>query len=126
MPDPELPQADHSLYNLQPSGHSHSLLRTVTHFLLSSFVIMRTFIPLSVFVLSVARAEWEIVPTPDKLSNLEIPRFVPEISEVEPKKSYVVKLDCLGCPMATRQSDTEVTWQSNEENALVRAVLTST
>lgn len=81
---------------------------------------MRSFLAFLPFALTAVHADWEIVPTPERVAHLEIPRYVPEITTVETNKSYVVKLDCLGCPFSTRQADAGVVWQSDIPNALVR------
>lgn len=81
---------------------------------------MRSFVSLSIFAIAAARADWSISPTPEKHETLEIPRFVPEVSVIEEHRNYVVKLDCVGCPVAAEGKDGGSYWMAEQNNALVR------
>jgi hypothetical protein len=93
---------------------------------------MRSF---AAFSLSVAAAvassvnwweyEWSYRPdrTADwyKQRGQPLPEIAPEITTVEEHKSYVVKLECLGCPFRVRKyGETVETWQEPpQDNSLV-------
>ncbi|KAF2652397.1 hypothetical protein K491DRAFT_681406 [Lophiostoma macrostomum CBS 122681] len=48
----------------------------------------------------------------------ELPKVAPEITTVEAGKSYVVKLDCVGCPFRVRQKYELVeTWQEHPQDS---------
>jgi hypothetical protein len=43
-----------------------------------------------------------------------------EIEVVEANKSYIVNLECVGCPFAVQDSNGNEVWQQPYDNALVR------
>jgi hypothetical protein len=43
-----------------------------------------------------------------------------EIEVVEANKSYIVHLECVGCPFAVQDSNGNKVWQQPYDNALVR------
>ena len=74
---------------------------------------------------SVLGQKWSYLP--DKTANwyathgIKVPEFAPAVTTVEEGQSYVVKLDCLGCPFRVRSlGEVYETWQEPaQDNSLV-------
>lgn len=94
---------------------------------------MRSFaVVLSVAVSAVAALDnwqdYEWSYTPDKTADWYqehgelLPVLAPELTVIEANKSYVVKLECVGCPFRVRELYEVVeTWQEPpQDNSLVR------
>jgi len=80
---------------------------------------MHTFPFLSVLSFGVAGSlASDILSAPETPRALEIPRYIPDISVIEANKSYIVKLECLGCPFAEKTTKNDVFWRSDRKNAL--------
>ena len=67
--------------------------------------------------------EWSYHPDPTADEYLqggsEIPAPAAAVTEVVPESSYVVKLDCLGCPFRVRPLGGEEYFTNEPENSLV-------
>lgn len=71
-------------------------------------------------VLVAVRAGWDDSQPPSQLADQNASQYAPEITVVEVNQTYVVKLDCQGCPFAVEATNTEVLWQQPpQDNALV-------
>ncbi|UPX20028.1 uncharacterized protein EKO05_0010274 [Ascochyta rabiei] len=72
------------------------------------------------------RLELDWALTPDKTADWykdhkkPVPEFAPEITVVEEKNSYVVKLDCSDCPFLVKKSFVESSWQKQENSLLLK------
>jgi hypothetical protein len=69
---------------------------------------MRIFVAVSAIVIAV---------TSDELARSW---YSPEVIEVvEKNKAYNVKLGCIGCPLAAKESESKAVWQASQRNDLV-------
>lgn len=71
-------------------------------------------------VFGLASAAAATKPLERRFSSPELPQYAPEVTVVQPNNSYIVKLECLGCPFALFESQRNVTWQQPpQDNSLV-------
>jgi hypothetical protein len=80
---------------------------------------MHLFAAVSAIVIGAAAAA-ELETSQNRLEFLDLPESPAYIDVVEINKAYNVKLECIDCPFAKRESDFEAVWQEPQpENALV-------
>jgi hypothetical protein len=110
--------ADRNLYHHQFSNHSHSL--SYSSLGVRRVIVMRFVITSSAIAVVAARAAFAISEPLSQQTDHGISVNAQEIEVVEANKTYVVKLECAGCPFAIQNLNGDIGWQQPQDNALVR------
>jgi guanyl-specific ribonuclease Sa len=104
------------LYHQQLSDHRHSFLLSLRVRRAVDMRFSATLSAIAAVAVSAASAAEPLSQQTDHVVSLN----TQEIEAIEANKTYVVKLECVGCPFPVQDYNGNVVWQQSQDNALVR------